>query len=418
VIRKTIRFNKCDARYWRERVAFQTKAARTYSAQIQHAGERRWIGLATANKDDAASIAAKLYVDIRSRGWDAVMGERRGDAEKKCDVTISEYIEAVRAKSLLYPKTITSYAQALRKIAGDITGHASSLKRDSIKLRSLTSEKIEAWRIDFIRRKATDPLAEKSARVSANSFLHRARSLFSKDTIARVSDLVEVPDPVPFAGVKGETGYAPRYRSSIDFAELIESAIEELQSEPLKIFLLAGFAGLRRHEIDLLPWSAFRFDENVIRIAATQHFRPKSPASEGDVHIESELVEIFRGFYAKRGAGEFVIESSEPPPPLDAPYDRYRCAREFVALLRWLRAHGVENKKPLHALRKEFGSQLNARYGLLSASEQLRHASVATTAKHYVENRERPVVGLGHLLNRGERRIVAIAQDDEKQSAS
>jgi hypothetical protein len=31
--------------------------------------------------------------------------------------------------------------------------------------------------------------------------------------------------------------------------------------------------GLRRHEINLLPWAAFRWDEEVIRIQATEHFR-------------------------------------------------------------------------------------------------------------------------------------------------
>jgi integrase len=32
------------------------------------------------------------------------------------------------------------------------------------------------------------------------------------------------------------------------------------------IFLLAVAAGLRRKEIDLLEWSPFRWEENVIRI--------------------------------------------------------------------------------------------------------------------------------------------------------
>ena len=77
-------------------------------------------------------------------------------------------------KSLFTSKTLQSYAQALRKIAGDITGMAGREKRDAIKLRTLTPEKIEDWRTEFIRRKATDPLREKSARISVRSFIHRA----------------------------------------------------------------------------------------------------------------------------------------------------------------------------------------------------------------------------------------------------
>jgi len=51
---------------------------------------------------------------------------------------------------------LKSNAQALRKIAGNITGETKREKRDAIRLRALTPEKIEAWRIEFIRRKATD----------------------------------------------------------------------------------------------------------------------------------------------------------------------------------------------------------------------------------------------------------------------
>ena len=41
-------------------------------------------------------------------------------------MTIGEYIEAVATKSLFPPKTIQSYAQALRKIAGEIAGEPSA----------------------------------------------------------------------------------------------------------------------------------------------------------------------------------------------------------------------------------------------------------------------------------------------------
>jgi hypothetical protein len=133
-------------------------------------------GLGTSNKKNAAALALKLYLDVRANGWEVVMRQRRGDpATKKVNVTIGEYIEAVAAKSLFSPKTLKSYAQALRKITGDIAGVVAREKRDAIKLRTLTPEKIEGWRIEFIRKKATDPLREKSARVSVGSFILRAR---------------------------------------------------------------------------------------------------------------------------------------------------------------------------------------------------------------------------------------------------
>ncbi len=122
---------------------------------------------------------------------------------------------------------------------------------------------------------------------------------------------------MPFSGIKAETVRVPRYRSTFNLAELLESAREELAlqyPEQYKIFLLGAMAGLRRNEIDVLPWSAFRFDEGVIRIETTEHYRPKSHNSEGDVRVDPELLEIFQGYYARRKGG-FVIESDWPRCP-------------------------------------------------------------------------------------------------------
>ena len=54
--------------------------------------------------------------------------------------------------------------------------------------------------------------------------------------------------------------------------------------------------------------------------------------------------------------------------------------------------------KPLHELRKEFGSQLCAKYGIYAASRMLRHADIAITAQHYLDPKERTTIGMGNLL--------------------
>jgi hypothetical protein len=416
-----LRFNKTDTRYWTRKVRFHTLADRSYSVSIQHANERRRIGLKTADKEEAGASALKFYLKLRALGWDETLRWWKGDSDgvKKSDVTVGEYIEAVGTKSLFSPKTLDSYAQALRKITGDIVGESEREKRDAIKLRTLTSEKIEAWRIDFIRRKATDPPRERSGRISASSFLLRARALFSAETVARIRDLVELPKPVPFNGIKIETVNAPRYRATFDMALLLESARQELATsrpEEYKIFLLGAMAGLRRNEIDCLPWSAFRFDEGVIRIETTAFYRPKSHNSEGDVRVDPELMELFRGYRA-RANGEFVIESDALPPSFDAPYGVYRCQDAFRTLLAWLRSKNVVSRKPLHTLRKEFGSQIHARYGLLAASEALRHGGIAVTARHYVENRNHSVLGFGHLLADNERVVIPMDETNAQGAA-
>jgi hypothetical protein len=109
--------------YWEGEVVFQPPASRTYSVQIQYAGRRTYVSLGTANKEEAAKLARAFYLDLRANGWEAAIARRKGiPSEKKVNVTIGEYIEAVRAKSLIHGKTIESYAAALRKIASDIHG--------------------------------------------------------------------------------------------------------------------------------------------------------------------------------------------------------------------------------------------------------------------------------------------------------
>jgi hypothetical protein len=389
-------FPKTDLRYWEGKVAFQTPQARTYSIQIQHANRRAWINLHTANRAQAAVLARNFYEDLRANGWDAALARRKGTPEvKKVNATIGQYIEAVSAKSLIYPRTLTSYAQALRKIAGDIHS-LPPREAGRLKLASLSPEKIEAWRIEYIRRGAINPLKEKSARISANSFILRSRALFNSQVVARVGEVLELPEPLPFAGVKAERIRPTRYRSSFNMGELLADAKAELapfRPEEWKIFLLAAFAGLRRNEIDKLPWTAFRWDEGVIRIAATAHYRPKSHDSEADVQIDPELLEVFRAFHAAANGGEFVIESRTR----QTGGQSYRCQDEIASLIGWLRTKGVVSRTPLHTLRKEFGSWINAHFGLTATQQMLRHASIETTAAHYVENKKRPALGFSHL---------------------
>jgi hypothetical protein len=74
-------------------------------------------------------------------------------------------------------------------------------------------------------------------------------------------------------------------------------ATKTLRRFPEEILARYGIDALH---LDDFPWSAFRFDEGAIRIQATEFYRPKSHDSEGDVLVDPELLEIFRGYYARR----------------------------------------------------------------------------------------------------------------------
>jgi integrase len=226
----------------------------------------------------------------------------------------------------------------------------------AIKLEDVTPQCIQEWKRKFLARAGEDPLALRSARVSVNSFMRRAKCLFAPKNIRHLE--LSLSAVSPFSGVAAEKKQNVRYRSGFDAVALLGSASAELalnDPEEFKILLLALTAGLRAHEIDLLEWDAFDFATGTLTIQPTRYYQPKSEYSLGTVDLEPELVEIFRGFRA-RAQSAFVIESSLPPKS-GLRYDYYRCRPHFRRLYTWLRTHGVAGRTPLHTLRKEYGSQ-------------------------------------------------------------
>jgi integrase len=220
--------------------------------------------------------------------------------------------------------------------------------------------------------------------------------LFAKEILAHLD--VSLPEPLPFAGVKFEKRPCLKYHSDFDVRALVAAARAELaiksdKVELFKIFVLGAMCGLRRHEIDLLPWSAFRFDEALLRIEATEFFQPKSDESSAELPLEPELVSLFRGYHA-RARGRFVIESAADPCPATS-YLHYRCVQKSSGNSR---AGCALSLRPLHALRKEFGSLINQTHGIHAASRALRHSSIGITAELYVDSRVRTTSGLGYLL--------------------
>lgn len=119
--------------------------------------------------------------------------------------------------------------------------------------------------------------------------------------------------------------------------------------------------------------------------------------SEGIIELDAEVMDELRYFMAG-SKSSFVLESHLPPRPgIDRQF--YRANSHFQHLTDWLRSKGVEGNKPLHTLRKEFGSLVNQRHGLFAASQALRHSDISTSARHYVAKKERVSAGLGKLLN-------------------
>jgi integrase-like protein len=413
------RHPKTDLRYW-EKSIFQPTYTRDgelrkvgeWAVKLQHLGRRESFSLGSANKASAASRAKEIYLSLQGSGWDTTLAKFKPKTgiTARTVATMGEFVQEVKAKASGRPKTIESYCQALRTIVADICGIEGGKSkydyrtggRDSwlrkvhaVKIAAITPAEVQKWKLRFLRRAGSDPIKQRAARVSVNSLMRQAKSLFAPRVLKFIS--LELPAASPFAGVPFEPRQSMKYRSGFDVETLIRAAQKELPTEQLKIFLLATMAGLRRNEIDKLEWRAFRWGDRLIRIEATRYFHPKSEDSVGDVEIDSELLKVFRGFHA-RASGEFVIESAVAPRP-EATYSHYRCQRHFDALTAWLCGKGVPGNKPLHTLRKEFGSQVCAKHGIYAASHALRHADIAITSQHYLDKRKSATAGLGYLLH-------------------
>lgn len=165
----------------------------------------------------------------------------------------------------------------------------------------------------------------------------------------------------------------------------------------------SGFGcGSAAGEIDSLCWGQVDFNRQLIRLEETERGGLKSRDSRAEVPIDENVVAILRGFHAKLKsrdtAGVFVVPGAGEQGGHKKWGRHYRADAVFTRLTDWLRAKGVDARKPLHELRKELGALVTAEHGIYAASRVLRHADVSTTARHYSDLKTRPLVNVGAWL--------------------
>jgi integrase len=420
------RFAKSDIRYWQAAVFQRVRkrggsrqASKHFSVQLMAGGRREEFNLGVSNKSVAAHNAREIYEFLKVNGWDATMATYKAvetRAEQRGVRTVGEFIQAIEETTPARNRTTTEYIRRFRQIVAEIFGIEGDSSKydyrsggredrlqkiDSLPLEELTPASVQAWRVAYLNRAAKDPAAQRAARISINSTLRQARSLFSPKRLG----FIQLPEGYqsPFSGVKLEPRQSTRYRSAFDVGNLIGAAQRELAGddpEAYKVFLLALFCGLRRGEIDRLEWSAFDWADQKLHIEITEHLALKSGDSVGAVDLDPQVTKIFGAFHSQ-STGSFVIESPRSS-RVGTTYLAYRCGHIFKRLSGWLKGQGVPAAKPLHTLRKEYGSQICDRHGIFMASRALRHSDVSVTAAHYVDKRSRATTGLGSLLDPAE----------------
>ena len=411
-----IRYAKSDERYWLSRIKLWNASDKLYSVRQTHQGKREVFQLYTASKKMAAQKARDIYLSLKANGWEATLDKyKQQDVEAAKSPTIGDVIRVYLGLTEASAKTAANYARVFRTVVADIKKIGGDKRRfdyvnggaekwrekvDNTLLSEITPKKLQSWKLAYVKSRASDPIKEKSAKLTVNSYIRYCRSLFSVKVMPYLEKELSLPNPLPFQSIDLYPRQSMRYESSFDIEQLAMAARDQLpgieQDQQWLIFTLAVSAGLRRNEIDKLTWRQIDLDRNTISLAATKYFKPKSENSGTLVSIDPDLTAMLRGYRAK-GKGEFVIESNNAP-RLRSKVSLYRAERHFKALIKWLRANGIEDHKPLHTLRKEAGSLVNQKHGLYAASHFLRHADIQVTSAHYVDNKEIITSGLGALL--------------------
>ena len=204
--------------------------------QIQHAGRREKFSLRTPVKAAAAARARETYQTLIVKGWDEALREWKPQSVplSRDASTIGDFLAELKEKADLKPKTLEGYSVALRKIVSDAFkidggkdkfdyrsgGRQRWLERvHAIKLAALTPDVVQKWKRAFLARAGDDPIRTRAAKISVNSFLRRAKSLFAPDATKHLSH-VQLPSPLPFERVSFEPRQSMRYRSTIDVEKL------------------------------------------------------------------------------------------------------------------------------------------------------------------------------------------------------
>ena len=386
--------SKLSARYWLDRV-FQNHGTGFYFAQIQHAGTRRAVCLQSVDRRDASIAAAKLYADIRLRGWEpalAALDPSRAAGQKEA-VAVGDVCLALAALDMR-PATVSNYSRALRWWSAQILESKPSradfgkrsveyrAKLDALPLARLNRAACDDVRAKFIAKAGGDVILQRRARVSLKAFLRNAKAAIAA---AVKGGGITIAGSRPFDGFTVSGATATAYRSELDAAKLIRDARSELAKadpEAFRAILLALGAGLRRSEIENLKWRHVDVAACQIRVESHAGWQTKNSSSERSVDVDA-------GTVAALGTPADPSDAVVPPMATDA-------------AVRWLRSKGVTAEKPLHSLRKEFGSLVFKAADLLTASRQLGHSSLAVTAEVYVETRTKAAPAIGAMLAGGE----------------
>jgi len=213
---KPNRLPKTHQDYWKSRVHNRKykdssgieKTVPELTVRIKHQRKDEYFKLGTSHRLHASIKARKIYIHLMANGWDATLAKYKPKAMSPAKTTVGAFINEVEQKASISPKTLNNYVVAFRGIVSGIEGiDLGNTKYDyksggrdkwlkkihAVKLSKLTPAKVQKWKIAFIKQAGSDPIKIRQAKVSSNSLIRCARSLFSRKNVLPYLENVELP---------------------------------------------------------------------------------------------------------------------------------------------------------------------------------------------------------------------------------
>ena len=364
-----------------------------YHLRIQIAGKRITESLDTQSLPEAKRRARARVEELLAAERAGRLGELRAAERAEGPVAGLAEVVARYARAVVLPvgdRARRDNPVALRRVLRVATGN-EEIELEAISCAVLSGELAREFQRRWLERvRGLGPAPENSARVSANSILTQARSLFSKRAMkAGVYEGLNLgPGLAGFLGVERlavarVANYQPPAPEQV---EALREAAAKLQSGDVALWLVMMIglhAGLRRGELVALRWGWVQGDSIVVP-ATDGVFQAKSKIGRV-VPLRPGLLAEVRAVCAAAGQQVGLEDYVLPGGSVGARLEHFRL------LGRWMRGLGWKRRQTSHELRKLAASAFAAANNVFAAQAVMGHADLETTRRYVAVGEIKPI---------------------------
>lgn len=397
-----------------------------YYCRMRHAGQTKVVRLRHGEKEKAAREALDLFLRLQTEGW-VVITNRLAHlpASSTIEDLIGAYTKATASMERVpRPITVHLYTRCLKQLCA-VAGVTQ--------IRDLTPEVVEKFKGIYrakarARKRPEDSMNNTLATIIRNAaacFSREARAIMERNglsvanpfegistkvTIQPVSPLpreivariwAEAPllrDGDPDEADPNLKQYVKRYKRTHEGRQpgrWVPIDWRKPHPDAYAALLLALGCGLRANEVDKARWSWLKLDADgncYVEVKAESDFTPKGGMNR-TIKIPRELYDAITATREDL-ASPYVLGGPVSTESSQKGGGFYRRMDTIRTINTWLRDRGVEADmkygKPLHRLRKQFGSELATAFGLFAAQKLLGHSTPTITARHYAAQTNLP----------------------------